>query len=188
VTGGRNGVPPSTTTGQRDTRSSSTRPGSKACSGQAGAPIETSLSVASSAVAISSAKDVSASRALPWTPGAPSFLEVYACRYRPPGRRKPIVAGGPAIVRHRRRRIEIGSPINDQQSATRPNPLPLMDKHDSDYAKSETFASGETDGSAAQPVHGHDRRSRPASRGRWEQNPDAGFARRQAGGLSASSS
>jgi hypothetical protein len=48
-------------------RSSWTRPSSIAATARPAPPIETSLSVASSAAAISSASDVSASRALPWT-------------------------------------------------------------------------------------------------------------------------
>jgi hypothetical protein len=48
-------------------RSSSTRPSSIACAAKPAPPIETSLSVASSAAAISSTNDASASRALPWT-------------------------------------------------------------------------------------------------------------------------
>jgi hypothetical protein len=48
-------------------RSSSTRPSSTAVAARPAPPIETSLSVASSAAAASSASDASASRALPWT-------------------------------------------------------------------------------------------------------------------------
>jgi hypothetical protein len=46
-------------------RSSSTRPSSIACAAKPAPPTETSLSVASSAAAICSANDASASRALP---------------------------------------------------------------------------------------------------------------------------
>ena len=48
-------------------RNSSTRPSSTAAAPRPAPPIETSLSVASSAAATSSATDASASRALPWT-------------------------------------------------------------------------------------------------------------------------
>jgi hypothetical protein len=48
-------------------RSSSTRPSSIAAAAKPAPSIETSLSVASSAAAISSASDASASRAFPWT-------------------------------------------------------------------------------------------------------------------------
>src|SRR5205809_7921574 len=48
-------------------RSSSTRPSSIAAAARPAPPIETSLSVASSAAAASSATDASARRALPWT-------------------------------------------------------------------------------------------------------------------------
>src|SRR5664279_1386343 len=65
VTGGRKGVPPPTTTGLRNMRSSSTRPSSIAAAARPAPPIETSWSVASSAAAASSATDASASRALP---------------------------------------------------------------------------------------------------------------------------
>src|SRR5829696_4611186 len=47
--------------------SSSTSPSSIACAAKPAPPTETALSVASSAAAISSANDASASRALPWT-------------------------------------------------------------------------------------------------------------------------
>src|SRR3954462_303772 len=67
VTGGRNGVPPPTTTGWRNMRSSSTRPSSIACAANPAPPIWTSLSVASSAAATSSGRDASARRAVPST-------------------------------------------------------------------------------------------------------------------------
>jgi hypothetical protein len=48
-------------------RSPSTRPSSIAAAARPAPPIATSLSVASSAAAVSSASDAPASRALPWT-------------------------------------------------------------------------------------------------------------------------
>src|SRR5215207_5509793 len=65
VTGGRYGVPPPTTIGFRNMRSSSTRPSSIAAEARPAPPISTSLSVASSAAATSSASGPSAGRAWP---------------------------------------------------------------------------------------------------------------------------
>jgi hypothetical protein len=53
VTGGRNGVPPPTTTGLRNIRSSSTRPSSTAAAAKPAPPIETSLSVLIAGAALS---------------------------------------------------------------------------------------------------------------------------------------
>ena len=65
VTGGRKGVPPPTTSGLRNMRSSSTRPSSIADAASPAPPIGTSLPVGSSAAVASSATDAPASRALP---------------------------------------------------------------------------------------------------------------------------
>jgi hypothetical protein len=99
VTGGRNGLPPPMTTGLRNMRSSSTRPSSIAAAARPAPPVETSLSVASSAAAISSASDASASRALPWTLSSVRLKTTF-------GIAPDVGEGGPElVVAHRRVRL-----------------------------------------------------------------------------------
>jgi hypothetical protein len=81
-------------------RSSSTRPSSTACAASLAPPIETSLSVASSAAATSSATDLAASRALPWTLSSVRLKTTFGDRAPDVGERGAILA-----VAHRRIRV-----------------------------------------------------------------------------------